>query len=129
MMLTEFLLARIAEDEAMVRPAVELDIKYGSKYFGRYEWEHDGLVVNPARVLAECEAKRRIVELHKPIQPEPCHCGKEHEPLMPAICGECGSATHTDWTTTPVTALCDTVLILALPYADHADYNEKMWKF
>ena len=44
MTLTEFLLARIAEDEAAANVAHR---------------------ESPARVLAECEAKRRIVEFHK----------------------------------------------------------------
>ena len=79
--LVEFLLARIHEDEADARLAV--------KGFPTGEWTHDGGVYaghetndvadwfyndtayhvarwDPARVLAECDAKRRIIE----------HCGE-----------------------------------------------------
>lgn len=51
MTFTEFLLARIAEDEATARDA-------------HYDGQDAAHIVkwSPARVLAECEAKRRIVE-------------------------------------------------------------------
>ena len=60
--LTEFLLARIAEDEAEARKAGPM---------WRNEWSAEDVDVtlhierhDPARVLAECEAKRRIVANH-----------------------------------------------------------------
>ena len=61
MTLTEFLLARIAEDEKVARDWHHHPSKVevhggGTGYLG---------IVNPERVLAECEAKRRIVELHR----------------------------------------------------------------
>jgi hypothetical protein len=65
--LTEFLLARIPEDEAGAREAQALANIYTDPQWhwlvahnGGSRWQqtsHD-----PARVLAECEAKRRIVE-------------------------------------------------------------------
>ena len=53
MTITEFLLARIAEDEAAARLA------------SPGPWEYRGVTwpYDPARVLAECAAKREIVEL------------------------------------------------------------------
>jgi len=51
MTLTEFLLARIAEDEADV-PTLGYTMH-----------------LTPERRLAECEAKRRIVELHRQMYP------------------------------------------------------------
>jgi len=55
---------------------------------------------DPARVLAEVDAKRRILDLHKAMA------------LNPDV--------HSDaWT-----ALGDVLHLLALPYADHPDYRE-----
>jgi hypothetical protein len=56
---------------------------------------------DPARVLAECEAKRRIVELvlDRPI--------RDH--------GDCKCES------------CWTLRLVALPYADHPDYRAE-WK-
>ena len=51
--LTDFLLARIAEDEATARDTQWLAFDYGVDSVGRSAFS--------ARVLAECEAKRRIV--------------------------------------------------------------------
>jgi hypothetical protein len=82
MTLTEFLLARIAEDEAVARRGVSegspyfevrgwawWDDDFGGYHLANYQgvgrepvgesWRTD--VGMPARVLAECEAKRRIV--------------------------------------------------------------------
>ena len=61
MTLTEFLLARIAEDEAVARDwrhhRGKVSVLGGGT--GYEAW------CNPARVLAECEAKRRIVEQYE----------------------------------------------------------------
>lgn len=72
MTLTEFLLARIAEDEAKARAAAAKYAEDGSApAWSRRHWErrlHAGptatfvMAHSPARVLAECEAKRGIVE-------------------------------------------------------------------
>jgi hypothetical protein len=134
MTLVEFLLARIAEDEASARAALP----------GPWEWERptgkwngpegyirskpDGFLVvsnigaeynhqldidateaehivrwDPARVLAECEAKRRIVE---------------------------GFAYVTHYESDDDSAVLNAahyLRLLALPYADHPDYREE-WK-
>lgn len=129
MTLTDFLLARIAEDEAVARGAV--DPQYGTDEAGRWTivaiphegswprrpddygvsmdegddpWEVHASRHHPARVLAECEANRRIVsnavDLERVYTPD----------LM------------------PIRDVYDTTLgLLALPYADHADYDEA-WK-
>lgn len=70
--LTDFLLARIADDEAVARAVPPLDEWEDPAYYSErltsvesdnsYE---DAVFVNrfnPTRVLAECEAKRRIVQ-------------------------------------------------------------------
>jgi hypothetical protein len=106
--LADFLLARIAEDEADARRAAAAD-GLGPVWRAGTKWEDmAGIYANggevadmpdtdvaphiarwdPARVLAECDAKRRIVT-------------------------ECG------WVTV--------MALLALPYADHEDYRQE-WK-
>ena len=123
MTLTEFLLARIAEDEADARLAMQ--------HFKTGEWTHDGSIYaghemdevvdwvyneawahiarhDPARVLAECEAKRRIVELHGPDQP---YCDLNFS-----------NADHAYFE-----GPCQNLQLLALPYADHPDYREE-WR-
>lgn len=75
---------------------------------------------DPARVLAECDAKRRIVELHKsagrlctgdPDLPESWH----------DYCDTCGSGEPYEY---PTPWPCDTLKLLALPYADRPGYRE-----
>lgn len=150
MTLTEFLLARIAEDEAVARAAYGV----GSEHEDDPHWrahrqpslipghiarwqvvsvrecdEAPGypaeriteLMIgggdeeerpaaefiarhDPARVLAECEAKRRIVALHGEVDPCDAHDGATFE-----------------------TVDCETLQVLALPYADHPDYRQE-WK-
>lgn len=97
MTLTDFLLVRIAEDESRAGEHHHL-ICFAP-----------GVICNcayPARVLAECEAKRRIVS----------HCD-----LL--IRGpEFGHFTESDGDSGR------TILrALALPYADHPDYREE-WR-
>jgi hypothetical protein len=112
MTLPEFLEARIAEDEAGPRNWLEarripmedrvagrvgIPLQYGTGGVDT-EW-----VVDPARVLAECDAKRRIVELHDGEAVHGC-------PVAPD---------ETVWTEGP----CPTLRTLALPYANHPDYQ------
>lgn len=91
----EFLLARIAEDEAVARVAIaenggDLDSP------GPKDWElhaddyYPTVDISPARVLAECEAKRLLVEYE----------AQWHDPLIPSF----------------------VLRVLVLPYADHPDY-------
>ena len=90
MTLAEFLLARIAEDEEALRPMSRLP-------------SFDGPKIDPAFVLAECEAKRQIV--------------KEHLEAGETWCPSCDGQTQP----------CKTLRLLALPYADHPDYRQD-WK-
>lgn len=98
MALTEFLLARIAEDEAVAREAMADDRRalYGLANLPTPTYTH---VVSwgPDRVLAECEAKRQIVERMQPF-------GPIDDLFAPEI-----------------------FALLALPYADHPDYLPE-WK-
>lgn len=124
MTLTDFLLARIAEDEAYVKNALRSDYTYGG--VNGLSWNHDGLNGAATRIHAECEAKRRIVEMHESIpyygldrygrwlphegEPKAWYCECQSEDGM--IQGE---------------APCPTMRILAAVYADHPDYREE-WK-
>lgn len=62
---------------------------------------------DPARVLAEVEAKRRIVDEHK-------HVGLDASAGPTRTCWRCNSF---DW--------CPTLRLLALPYADRSGYREE----
>jgi len=115
MTLTEFLLARISEDEAAALAAgssgddqhwwVDGPAKVSGKWWiystgEKFAHEHTARHIarhDPARVLAECEAKRRIVELF----PSPAPVDSWDE------AGE------------------RVLEMLALPYADHPDYREE----
>ena len=118
--LPEFLLARISEDEAVATRAVGsawhlepdeggvTDVMAGSGIVMPVTVttanDHDAFHIarhDPARVLAECEAKRRIVALH--------HLDEDRET---GLCIE-------DAFTYP----CETLRWITLPYASHPDYN------
>lgn len=129
--IAEFLLARIAEDEAVAR-AVQGDIR-AQIAIGAYRPGHEAdpddtgivhgyshmddpaVIVGPARVLAECETKRHIVEIHRRIEeayPDP----------KSWCCSECSASGEypSGWP-------CDTLACLALAYASHDDYRQE-WK-
>ena len=108
--LADFILARIAEEETaardLLRHAQEMEpalrhVKWlGGLVRGGHSWSDVRSMA--ARVLAECESKRRIIRL----------CGVDpHEP------GALLLRVHTD----------AIVRLLALPYADHSDFDE-MWR-
>lgn len=69
--LTEFLLARIAEDEAVARGSAVDDLAPGEplEYELRDERQFETLCIPARRVLAECEAKRQIAESAEPAGP------------------------------------------------------------
>lgn len=103
--LAEFLLARVVELETWARESVQT-------------------FVDPAWMLAECEAKRRIVGLHR-ADPKPEYDnghGTTHDEdgqflgYRTDLCEEDGE-----------TVPCPTLRLLALAYADHPDYDES-WR-
>jgi hypothetical protein len=120
--LDEFLLARIAEDKRRADDAAAAS--------GRSEWGVDDARDrsepavadhvarhDPARVLAECTAKRRLVLACRDSRVDRAFLGARPEGLA-------------DFTLTPadqhqLAAL--TLALLALPYADHADYRPE-WR-
>ena len=135
MEIAEFLLARIAEDEAVAKTA------YGSD---PSPWVGDGWLRNnrgdhlfftgdgdtpeadeettrhiarwdPARVLAECEARRQVVQGYREaweMAKQLARAGQEEE-AQAVRYGRVG--------------LESALVALALPYADHPDYDPK-WK-
>lgn len=133
MTLTEFVLARIAEDEGWARQAiVEPQQGHRRTLPGVWTSPASGVVqtdddlwttgdgrtsyfvqqFDPARVLAECEAKRRIVEL-LPEQ-DPDRFGAELD-------------TMNRWDSGWYAACEEAVYALAVVYADHPDFDPR-WK-
>lgn len=119
MTLTEFLLARIAEDERAVEP-----------HRGYMDWVPLGAIesgdgyaecsISAPRVLAECEAKRRIIGEHT-------YPPGEFTALI-TTCPRC--VDHNDGQGTrghDLSIPCPTLRMLALPYADHPDYRQE-WR-
>jgi hypothetical protein len=99
--LVAFLRARLDEDEQAARDGDDAcwHIDYCDDEGKRYHERFD-----PARVLREVEAKRRILDEHGSGS-DSCDA---HDASMRSI-------------------PCDTLLLLALPYADHPDYREE-WR-
>lgn len=124
--LTEFLLARIAEDEATARAATpspwvgafkQVTAEGGRPIAtvastGRAQDSHHIEAWEPARVLAQCERDWRIVELHA---------------IYGRGRGSCGTCTDRDYVGLVDEGPCDTLRLLALPYADHPDYRDE-WR-
>lgn len=116
MNLTEFLLARIAEDEEGAQTKFVARRMIGRKIVEvPIAMRPGGWALSPARVLAECEAKRRIVEMH-PIYGDDLGDDAQHD-----CPGEW--VNHVDDPNEP----CPTLRLLALPYADHPSYRQE-WK-
>ncbi|MEA5453282.1 DUF6221 family protein [Sinomonas sp. JGH33] len=95
MTITEFLLARIAEDQH--RAEVEAILRDGDPYYDDGELNSFDRRFDPARVLAECAAKRAIVKW------------VNDWPLRPA----------------PPSSVDGVLEALAAVYAEHEDYREE----
>ena len=119
--LDQFLLARIAEDKRIAADAASAS--------GREEWEPDDETAapphaaehvarhDPARVLAECNAKRRLVMACRDSRPDLHFLGARPNGMA-------------DFPLTPtdqhqLAAL--TLALLALPYSEHHDYRPE-WR-
>jgi hypothetical protein len=127
--LAAFLLARIAEDEALARAAHDTRARWWrykrSQTHGVWASAEEGgpgrrvayaatsadqdhiTHWDPTRVLVECKAKRRMVTLHHPA------------PSDDAAAGRC----QHDGQRHP----CPTLRLLALVYGDHFDYRQE-WR-
>lgn len=119
MTITEFLLARIAEDEAHAT-RVPTDWLYPEDY-PALEMTEIGpghtLIVSPTRVLAECQAKRAIIARHSEVSDD----GSPDPVPWDVTC----SGGDYDIIRYPET--CPELRFLAAVYADHPDYREE-WK-
>lgn len=116
MTLTEFLLARIAEDEERAN-FVQRQIE-GNNQTPFEPWmlswhdEYDLLCIEPSRALAECRAKGRIVAFAMEFRKA---ADKEADPVRKLL-GEAMAESAED-------ALAS----IAMAYADHPDFREE-WR-
>lgn len=109
MTITEFLTARLDEDEAVAREAL---LHYQHVLGIRHTFtanQGTSVAMTPLVALAEVDAKRRIVEEYT----------KEHWVME--------QGHRTEWTEGGQAARETVLRLLALPYADHPDYDER-WK-
>lgn len=153
MTITEFLLARITEDEDVAIAAATSYNKawhYGDEPAGM-SWASDGGMVgndatnlwdcegsdtlcaapevathmarhDPSRVLAECKAKRALVDIHTL---KDAGSGKSIDPDHREVgCETCNWDTSYWWLEY---GPCETLKALAAVHADHPDYNQE-WK-
>jgi hypothetical protein len=115
--LDEFLLSRIAEDERLAAAAAGQDGGVGAGGSGtRTAGEHPS-PFDPARIRAECAAKRRIVLSCRESRPDTRLLG-----ARPPGLGDFPLSPHDQH---QLAAL--TLAVLALPYAGHRDYRAE-WR-
>lgn len=140
--LTEFLLARIAEDEAGAVAAQRRIASWAKADVGPWitarqiaEQVGPGAVLDafiarhdPARVLAECQAKRRIVEWHG--ERDDC-CEERYGPLILDAESEWSAGTDSLGQLSMRQSIgtqrfigCVTLMHLASVYSDHPNYDE-----
>jgi hypothetical protein len=121
--LTSFLLARIAEDEQNWRRLARDD-----------EFREVvllGCVIQADRILAECEAKRRIVKMHTKTDISWLNAdGKLAGPGEDGVvyCELCSfHEQYEGFNDYEEPWPCPTLRLLALPYADHPDFQPE-WR-
>lgn len=112
--LSGFLHDRINEDEQGARVLLNRDVETGV----RAEWLGflPGRGSFAERMLAECEAKRRIADWHPLVS----GTGSDGAPVVG--CANC--ICRDDDRTFTVAGPCLTLRLLALPYAGHPEYQE-----
>lgn len=99
--LTTFLHARLNEDEETVQAFLVLPIaRYShtgplADIWNDQDYRESGISLSPTRMLAEIDAKRRILANHNPCD---------------------------DWS---LGEPCEDIHLLALPYATHPDYQNE----
>lgn len=145
MTITEFLEARITEDVAVARAAEpgpwyvddEEQTVRAREYAGeimfdrsaecRSEWLEnfkpgaEYIARNdPSRVLAECAAKRVVIEAHPPYYADPNYDRSD------VLCGTCGLEPEEEcYPPGAVEYPCPTLKALAAVYKDHPDYRQE----
>ena len=135
MTLTEFLLARIAEREVEARHSLAGDLEYLPSLTTKHGDVIYLGVTYPTRVLAECEAKRKIIALHESwptLVQTPAKFERDDGNLdnyVFRMSQEIAWLTTREYVarfgTDPPTA--PMLAALALPDADHPDYRPE-WK-
>jgi len=136
--LVAFLRARLAEDEQTARAAPAGPWTYERVFSDLSGAVMDGPLISgehtdgyidpesaahiarhdPARVLAEVDAKRRIIDQHvAAVLPG----GQVPDVIY------CPTCNGPDWDMYPMPDGCTTLRLLALPYAGHEDYREE-WR-
>lgn len=116
--LVEFLRARLDQDELVLRTIGE-----SFAPFGVLEGP-----MSPARLLAEVEAKRRIVELHRSWALVDEDEGRQPDQYSERYCQTCGDDDSSLWNDRDLPGWpCQTLLLLALPHADHESFDES-WR-
>lgn len=113
--LVEFLLSRIAEDEAEANRA--LADKWGEAQWSTAWWSCDEqgshVAVDPPRAVAECEAKRRIVKAAR-------EASGDHVGIAMEFC-----VGKEEWDEHMAEDPGDAIFqALAAVYADHPDFDE-----
>ncbi len=115
MTLVEFLLARIAEVDQL---AMSIAARHRDDVESNFAlW-----------VLADCRAKRRLLDLHKMVTEDYSgewwtNRGDSHVRTGCDDCRHCG----VDGQDYIADGPCSTLRLLALPYSDHPDYREE-WR-
>jgi hypothetical protein len=126
--LAEFVLARVAEDEAKARSAEWVDKPPSGTFDVVSDCDCNDdhassnyLAVDPARVLAECEKNRRLIELHHATEigwgPDVIGCDTCHGEMPETWGPDLLAPGASLWP-------CETACLLALPYADHPDFQQ-----
>lgn len=122
MTLTEFLLARIDDDEGVITSTLKVSDEPASSghewttgYDSRYGVFYPEVAMSTARALSECEAKRRII---KPHVPDTCYDQGDE-------CAECSfHEMYEGFNDYSEPWPCPTLRALAAVYQDHPDYDE-----
>lgn len=120
--LREFLLDRIAEDEALAQAAID-------GHGPGHRWDSDDSVDgphfahwNPWRVLSGCVSKRLIIAAHRDVGPGLDRRAGPDRALKAHACSTCGQFDEfaIDWP-------CYTLRVLALDWVDHPHYRNE-WR-
>jgi hypothetical protein len=117
-----WLLEQIDEDERRSRAASRnpiLDLMVWPRQSGKTTMAEHFNTWLPARVQAECEAKRRLARIHDPLPPLGEHAGWKAGLVSCRCCGY-GSEYPVAWP-------CDTIRLVAMPYIDRPGYPEE-WR-
>jgi hypothetical protein len=101
---------QLSDGELLVHGGSNLVARCGEMYFDGENYRNHIARWDPARVLADVQAKRRIIDLHQPRE-----YSRPHLQLPNCIC--CSyCAWQPEWP-------CVTMRLLALPYAGHDSYR------